>query len=209
MRFALGAATALAAAAGVWWFVLGGPTGAPCGGRCGDGTRCDAGKCVPAVLLSAAPAASGEPADARKGRRRRSSRRGAGTSETPDRLGESAADWAGSDDLDLPPQQIDMEHGGEQQLSNATIESTMGRSFGAIRRCILIAQSDRDTPVHGRMNIGIRIRPSGEVGAVQVRPPAALAGSEIVPCVRGVVGRIRFPGFDGRDMVVTYPVTLE
>jgi hypothetical protein len=85
----------------------------------------------------------------------------------------------------------------------------MGKSFGSIRRCIMIAQADRDTPVRGRMSIGMRIRPTGEVGAVKVSPPGPLAQSDLGPCVRSVVGRIRFPRFDGRDMVVTYPVTLE
>lgn len=213
-RYLLGFATAAAAAAGVWWFVLGDAAGAPCGGRCGDGTTCVAERCVVATVVAAAPA---EESTARgKGRRRRPGRRGAGTGGDGDGAGsptaderERAEDWNGSDDIDLPPQEIDMEHGGERQLSNTVIESTMGKSFGSIRRCIMLAQSDRETPVRGRMKIGMRIRPTGEVGAVKVTPPGALASSDLGPCVRSVVGRIRFPRFDGRDMVVTYPVTLE
>lgn len=213
-KFLLGFATAGAAAAGVFWFVLRAPADLPCGGRCGDGTTCVADHCVVATVVASAPA--DEPEGRGKGRRRRGGRRNAGGDETagdapagngaPD---ERVEDWNGPDSLDLPPQEIDMEHGGEQQLSNTVIESTMGRSFGSIRRCIMLAQADRDTPVHGRMSIGMRIRPSGEVGAVKVSPPGPLASSDLGPCVRSVVGRIRFPRFDGRDMVVTYPVTLE
>jgi hypothetical protein len=208
-RFLLGFAAAAAAAAGVYWFVLRDAGGAPCSGRCGDGTTCAAERCVVATVVAAAPA---EESTARgKGRRRRPGRRGAGTggddeAATPE---ERTPDWNGSDDLDLPPQEIDVEHGGERQLSNTVIESTMGKSFGSIRRCIMLAQSDRETPVRGRMKIGMRIRSTGEVGAVKVSPPGPLASSELGPCVRNVVGRIRFPRFDGRDMVVTYPVTLE
>ncbi len=214
-RFLLGFATAAAAAAGVWWFVLGGPSDAPCGGRCGDGTSCVGERCLVATAVAAAPA--NEPDPRGKGRRRRPGRRGQGAGDQ-DRGDDGAnasarddrmEDWNGPDSLDLPPQEIDMEHGGERQLSNTVIESTMGKSFGSIRRCILIAQSDRETPVHGRMSIGMRIRPTGEVGAVKVTPPGPLASSDLSPCVRSVVGRIRFPRFDGRDMVVTYPVNLE
>ena len=59
------------------------------------------------------------------------------------------------------------------------------------------------------MTVGIKLRSSGEVAAVRGTPPGPLASGSLAGCVRGVVGRIRFPSFDGRDMVVTYPVTLE
>ena len=207
-KFVLGFVTALAGAAGVYWFVLRQAPAGPCADRCGEGTECRDEQCVIATVAEAAP----DPAKPRqRGRRRRPGRR-AGSSGGDTREGrdtDSVEDWNGSDDLDLPPQQIDMEHGGEQQLSNTVIESTMGRNFGAIRRCIMVAQADRERPVRGRMRIGMKIRSTGEVAAVNVTPPGPLASSGLGPCVRNVVGRIRFPRFDGRDMVVTYPVTLE
>ncbi|MBI2893254.1 MAG: hypothetical protein HYY06_06850 [Deltaproteobacteria bacterium] len=203
--FAAGFASAIAASAALavsWFFLRDGTTDEPCAGLCGRGTACAAGRCVVAGDDREAVASVEPKARGRRGHRR-GSRRSAARSDGSEVQPEI------SDDMDLGPQQVDMEQGGERQLSNTTIEATMGRSFGAIRRCILVAQADREDPVHGRMSIGLRIRPTGEVGAVTVRPPPALATSDLGPCVRGVVSRIRFPSFDGREMAVAYPVTLD
>jgi hypothetical protein len=207
-RFVIGFGSSLVACAGVYWFALR-PQGRdePCQGMCGRGTVCEGSRCVGAP--GDAAGADDDPEAAAHGRRRRGGTRAGALRGAGDEGRPSFDDSRISDDMDLGAQQIDMEHGGEQQLTNATIESVMDKNFGNIRRCVLLAQSDRDEPVHGRMAIGIRIRPSGEVAAVTVTPPAPLTGGEIVPCVRTAVARIRFPSFDGREMAVTYPVNLD
>lgn len=213
--FVVGFLAAAGLAAGSYYFLLREAHDRPCADRCGEGTRCEAERCVGA---SPETVAAAEPEPRGRGRRRRpGGRRSAEEgSRTTSEAGEPTSTerdelpaWGGSDALDLPSQEVDMNSDSDGQLSNGQIESTMGRHWSAIRRCIAIAQVDRETPVRGRMSIGLRIHGTGEVAAVKVSPPGPLASTDLGPCVRSVVGRIRFPRFDGRDMVVTYPVALQ
>jgi hypothetical protein len=97
--------------------------------------------------------------------------------------------------------------GGEQQLSGAQIEAGFDGAMGRIRRCFLLAPGE--LPITGRIVFGLRIAGSGQVQAVQLSGPAALTTGDTGECLRSVARAIRFPPFDGPEMVVRYPILLE
>lgn len=159
-----------------------------------------------APLEEPAPAIE-EPAedDAKSRRRRRRGRRGpsgsggahvpSGNATTGDSLGEN------------DPRYVDMESGGEQQLASSEIEAGFDQAFGRIRRCLVLAAGDG--PVSGRLTFGLRIAGSGRVTRVNLAGPAAVTTGESGDCLRETARSIRFRSFDGPDMVVHYPVTLD
>jgi len=145
-----------------------------------------------------------EEAPTKRARRRRRGRGGrgmdpslpTGTATTGDSLGEND-----------PRELAAGENGGEQQLTQGQIESAMDGGFGAIRRCLVLVPGD--APVTGRLTFGLRIAGSGQVQRVNLRGPAVVTQGEPGSCLRTAARRIRFPSFDGPEMIVHYPITLE
>jgi hypothetical protein len=97
--------------------------------------------------------------------------------------------------------------GGEAQLTSSQIEAAFDGAMPRIRRCFLLAAGDE--PVRGRLTFGLRIRGSGEVAAVNLSGPAAVTSGECGDCLRTAARGIRFPVFDGPEMVARFPITLE
>jgi hypothetical protein len=97
--------------------------------------------------------------------------------------------------------------GGEAQLSSGQIESAFDGAMPRIRRCFVLAAGDE--PVSGRLTFGLRIRGSGEVAAVNLSGPAAVTTGDCGDCLRTAARGIRFPSFDGPEMVARFPITLE
>lgn len=97
--------------------------------------------------------------------------------------------------------------GGEQQLTGAQIDAAFDAAMGRIRRCFLLAPGEE--PITGRLTFGLRIAGSGAVTAVQLSGPAAVTTGESGDCLRGVARQMRFASFDGPEMLVRYPITLE
>lgn len=112
------------------------------------------------------------------------------------------------DELGNPDRRLDLGgSGGEAQLSGAQIEAGMNGAMGSIRRCLVLAAGDE--PVHGRVVFGLRIAPTGHVSRVNLRGPRAVTGGECGACLERAGRGARFSAFDGQDMVVHYPLTLE
>lgn len=97
--------------------------------------------------------------------------------------------------------------GGEEQLSGAEVEAGFDGAMGRIRRCFLLAPGDE--PVTGTLTFGLRIAGTGRVSAVNLSGPRALTSGEPGDCLRDAARGIAFPTFDGPEMVVRYPITLE
>ncbi|MEM7607143.1 MAG: hypothetical protein AAF411_17460 [Myxococcota bacterium] len=97
--------------------------------------------------------------------------------------------------------------GGESQLSAAQIESEFDARFGGIQRCLVLVPPE-ETP-RGRLTFGLRIAGSGRVTRVNLRGPASVTRSEAGDCLRRIARGMRFPTFDGPEMVTRYPITLE
>jgi hypothetical protein len=154
-----------------------------------------------AVTVASEPEAEDPKAD--KSRKRRSGSKGArprtsvtGNSTTGDDLG---ADEARNLDVGSA--------GGEAQLKGSEIEQGFDGAFSQIRRCFILAASD--DPVRGKLTFGVRINGEGRVTKVNLSGPSALTQGEAGSCLRGAVTGIRFRAFNGPDMVVHYPVTLD
>ncbi|MBO6937118.1 MAG: hypothetical protein JJ863_19265 [Deltaproteobacteria bacterium] len=144
-----------------------------------------------------------EEAPTKRGRRRRRPRRGMGAAALPTGTA-TTGDNLGEND---PRELAAGENGGEQQLTQGQIESAMDGGFGAIRRCLVLVPGD--APVTGRLTFGLRIAGSGQVQRVNLRGPAVVTQGEPGDCLRTAARRIRFPSFDGPEMIVHYPITLE
>jgi len=98
-------------------------------------------------------------------------------------------------------------NGGEEQLRGTEIEQAFDNAFPQIRRCLVLAASD--DPAQGKLTFGLRIAGSGKVTAVNLAGPAAVAQGEAGACLRKAASGIHFRSFNGPDMVIHYPLTLE
>ena len=145
-----------------------------------------------------------EPARARRRRRRR--RRGAaraGRGTTPTGTA-TTGDDLGEDDV----RTIDMNgSGGEQQLRGSQIDAGFDTAMGGIRRCLFLIPGDAD--VRGRVVFGMRIAGNGRVQRVNLSGPRAATTGEAGACLRRTARAIQFDTFDGPEMLVRYPFTLE
>lgn len=99
------------------------------------------------------------------------------------------------------------ERGGEGQLRQGEVEAGIDRAFPQIRRCLMLAASE--APATGRLVFGMRIAGSGRVTKVNLRGPAGVTRGEAGTCMRRAARDIRYRVFDGPDMVIHYPITLE
>lgn len=143
---------------------------------------------------TAAAPGKGKP---RKRKWKKKRRRGlTGTATSGDRLG-----GPGVRDLNAA------EAGGEEQLRGSEIESGFDSVFPQVRRCLMLV--DSESPVQGKLVFGMRITGAGGVTKVNLKGPAAVTRTEAGACMRKAVKGIRFRTFDGPDMLVHYPLTLD
>ena len=124
----------------------------------------------------------------------------------------SAADLrpvAQGDDLSTPDVlRLDMANDKElPELSQDLIDERFRGQESAILECIARARPDPETYVPGRVTIKFRIQRAGTVRGVRVEAPAVLQKHGLFGCVKGVVGRLRFPAA-GTSQILSYPFTL-
>lgn len=133
----------------------------------------------------------------RKGGKKRRKKRGAGGEAlVGDRLGGPGT------------RELDAAHGGgEEQLLGHEIEAGFDSVFPRVRRCLVLA--DDDAPVSGKLTFGMRIAGSGKVTKVNLKGPSGITKSDAGGCLRKAAKAIKFRSFDGPDMLVHYPLTLE
>lgn len=97
--------------------------------------------------------------------------------------------------------------GGEEQLLGSEIERGFDSVFPQVRRCLMLAAGDE--PVSGKLVFGLRISGQSGVTRVNLQGPAAITRSEAGGCLRKAARGIRFRTFDGPDMLVHFPLSLE
>jgi hypothetical protein len=97
--------------------------------------------------------------------------------------------------------------GGEEQLLGSEIEQGFDSVFPQIRRCLMLAAGDE--PVSGKLVFGLRVSGQGGVTKVNLQGPADITRSEAGDCLRKAARAIRFRTFNGPDMLVHYPITLQ
>ena len=150
-----------------------------------------------------------DPVEAPTKRRRRRRTSGGGAAADPGSRPAPTGTATTGDDLgEGQMRTIDGEGtGGEAQLSGGQIDAAFDTAMPRIRRCFVLAAGE--DPVTGRLTFGMRIRGTGEVSAVNLTGPAAATTGECGDCLRAAARGIRFPSFDGPEMVARYPITLE
>jgi hypothetical protein len=97
--------------------------------------------------------------------------------------------------------------GGEEQLMGSEIESGFDSVFPQVRRCLMLAAGD--DVVTGKVVFGLRINGKGGVERVNLQGPSAVTQGEAGDCLRKAARAIRFRSFNGPDMLVHYPLTLQ
>jgi hypothetical protein len=124
----------------------------------------------------------------------------------------SAADLrpvAQGDDLSTPDVlRLDLASDKElPELSQDQIDERFRTQEQAILECITRARPDPETYVPGRVTIKFRIQRAGTVRGVRVEAPSVLQRGGLFGCIKGVVGRLRFPAA-GTSQILSYPFTL-
>jgi hypothetical protein len=150
-------------------------------------------------------AASEDPAVERDPKKRRAKRRSGSAGTTRRYEGESSV----GDDLGGPEaRNLEAANaGGEEQLLGSEIERGFDGAMPSIRRCLILAASDE--PVTGKLVFGLRIGGSGRVEKVNLNGPSAVTKSEAGSCLTAAARGISFRSFNGPDMLVSYPLTLQ
>lgn len=97
--------------------------------------------------------------------------------------------------------------GGEEQLRSDEIDAQFDAIFPELRRCLFLAAADE--PVTGKLVFGLRVSGSGGVTKVNLRGPSAITDSEAGSCMRRAAHGMRLRSFQGPDMLVHLPMTLE
>jgi hypothetical protein len=160
---------------------------------------------APVEVAAAAEEAVEEEAPSPRRRRGRARTEGARASDEGVPGGEATV---GDDLREGEMRTIDGEGtGGEEQLSGAEVERAFDGVMGRIRRCFLLTPGEE--PITGTLTFGLRVAGTGRVSAVNLSGPRALTSGEPGDCLRDVARGIAFPTFDGPEMVVRYPITLE
>ncbi|MFO7561000.1 MAG: hypothetical protein R6X02_00025 [Enhygromyxa sp.] len=183
-----------------------GPPAGDCQGLCGEGTRCEEGRCV--VSVADQPELVEEPveddkATRKKGRRARRGKRGAAGAEAGAEL--AAKGPALDDDSSVPrfdpneDQTIGMSDGSER-LSDAQIDRELAKLDKQFQACVRDANERVDELGTGTVKYSFGVAGSGKVTGVSVTAPPNLKDAGIVPCVRKAVYGHRFPTFDGPQM---------
>lgn len=161
----------------------------------------------PEPVAAAAPPDAGV-AETEEAPRRRSRRRSPGRAETRAEATPTGEATTGDDLGEDELRTLDMSaSGGEQQLSGAQIEGVFDGGMGRIRRCLVLMAGEDE--VTGRLTFGLRVAGDGQVRAVSLSGPRAATTGDAGECLRGAARALRFPTFDGPEMVVRYPLTLE
>jgi len=97
--------------------------------------------------------------------------------------------------------------GGEEQLLGTEIERGFDGAFPQIRRCFMLAMTDE--PITGKLVFGLRISGASGVTKVNLAGPSMMTQGEAGDCLRKAARGISFRRFNGPDMLVHYPVTLQ
>jgi hypothetical protein len=176
-----------------------GPGAEACHGVCGEGTRCEAGRCIATAPSPEPP----EPEPEAKKRGRKGKRRGAaGDSEG------GASSYQPVSDRHIPAYDAKattvIGDAGSERLDDAIVRKELRELEPGFDRCIADAVAGGVTVGNGRVDFVFGLTASGKVDGVNAKAPAAIRDAGIVPCLRKVIFEHRFPRYDGPPMGVDY-----
>ncbi len=178
-----------------------------CHGVCGEGTRCEAGRCI----AVAPPTAASDPA-ADEGKRGRKNK---GRARAGEADGESAAapSYQPVSDRHIPAYDAKattvLGDAGSERLADEVVRRELRGLEPAFNRCIADAVAGGVTVGGGRVDFVFGLTASGKVDGVNAKAPAAIREAGIVPCLRKVIFDHRFPRYDGPPMGVDYSFEVD
>jgi hypothetical protein len=173
----------------------------PCLGRCGVGTRCEAGSCRPVEAAAPAPAA----APKKRGRRSR----GEGGAPQPQLQPGDTVVRSEGEKLGTPGTRLDLtkEDDGPSQLEQGDLDAVFDAKRESISQCVVEAVGDYPLE-RARVEVGFRVEPGGSVSRVRIQAPELLLRNHVSSCIRPIVTALRFPRAGGAT-VATYPFELK
>jgi len=116
---------------------------------------------------------------------------------------------AQGDDLSRPDVlKLDMaSEGNGHELTQDEIDETFRARQDDVLGCISRARPDEETYVPGRVTVKFRIQRAGTIRGVRVEAPSILMKGGLYPCIRGVLGGLRFSP-SGSSQILSYPFSL-
>lgn len=135
-----------------------------------------------------------------------------GTDPEPEPIKLAPADLrsvAQGDDLSRPDVlKLDMStEGSGRELTQDEIDDTFRGRQDDVLACISRARPDEETYVPGRVTVKFRIQRAGTIRGVRVEAPAILMKGGLYPCIRGVLGSLRFSA-SSSSQILSYPFSL-
>lgn len=194
-----GVVVGVALAGGAGWLYL--REGKDCLGRCGSGTHCFDGRCIPApASVTVAPSPSPK---------KRKRRGGLGPAQPELALEPGDERSVVSGDSLGRAEHIDLTQAGDdgRELAQEDLDAVFRPAQSAIARCITDAVGGYPLE-SGKIEVAFRVERTGAVRKVRITAPALLVRRGFVGCVRPIVTALRFPASGGAN-VVTYPFSLQ
>lgn len=101
-------------------------------------------------------------------------------------------------------------HRGEGRLDDSQLAERMRPLETEIFRCIDIAACYTSESVGaGELDFEFELGADGKVRAATVRTSDALDVGPVVPCARMALAELKFPAYDGGNMMVSYQLSIE
>jgi hypothetical protein len=173
-----------------------------CGGLCGEGTSCVAGRCELAEIEPEIEL--GEEPVGKTKRKSRKGRRGA-SSDEGEAEAELASGPAWTNDSHVPRFDADADQvigtsDGSGRLSDAQIDRELAELDDEFQACVRDANERVAELGSGKVSYSFGVAGSGKVIGVNASAPANLRDAGLIPCVRDAVHGHAFPKFDGPTM---------
>ena len=114
-----------------------------------------------------------------------------------------AMEWRG-DDVSPPPRKVDMSSDA-RPLDDAEIQRTISGQSGPAQTCVV--QSVPNAQLSGVITVKMVVEANGSVSRSKVQAPHVLFEKGLLPCIKGALGRMKFPA-TGMPTLVTFPINL-
>ncbi len=118
---------------------------------------------------------------------------------------DKAMEWRG-DDVSPPPRKLDMSNDA-RPLDDREIQSTISSQSGAAQSCVVQAASAVNAAMTGVITVKMVVEADGRVSRSKVQAPHYLFEHGLLNCLKGAVGRMKFPAA-GMPTLVTLPINL-
>lgn len=114
-----------------------------------------------------------------------------------------ALEWRG-DDVSPPARTIDM-NSSARPLDDGEINSVISSQSGAAQQCVV--QAVPNAVLTGTITVKMVVDGKGQVARSKVQAPHVLFERGLLPCIKGALGRMKFPA-TGMPTLVTMPINL-